>query len=131
MGTIVAADAVDRGAVTRSDAATTGQWITGRLSGGTRLEPKTIQAMASVADACQHRKNTVITQALIKGSCSVESARTALTQADKVGPVIPTAERGDVLGWFLQIDPALGCDGLTMLTPADHRKVRPRRTVQG
>ncbi|WP_188838981.1 HNH endonuclease signature motif containing protein [Flexivirga endophytica] len=118
VGTIVAADAVDRGAVTRSDAATTGQWISGRLSGETRLEPKTIRVMASVADACQHRKNTVITQALLKGSCSVESARTALLQADKVGPVIPTAERDDVMGWFLQIDPSLGCDGLTRLTRA-------------
>ena len=74
--------------------------------------------MASVADSCQHRKNTVITKALITGSCSVESARTALTQADKVGPVIPTAERDEVLGWFLRIDPALGCDGLTTLTRA-------------
>ncbi|WP_188836320.1 HNH endonuclease signature motif containing protein [Flexivirga endophytica] len=116
VGTIVAADAVDRGAVTRSDAATTGQWIAGRLTGGTRLEPRTVRAMASVADACQHRKNTVITTALLEGSCSVESARTALAQADKVGPVIPTAERDEVLGWFLQIDPALGCDGLTKLT---------------
>ncbi|WP_414655741.1 HNH endonuclease signature motif containing protein [Flexivirga sp.] len=80
------------------------------------VEPRTLRAMASVADACQHRKNTVITQALLAGSCSVESARTALTQADKVGPVIPTAERGEVLGWFLQIDPALGCGGLTKLT---------------
>ncbi|GAB3491997.1 HNH endonuclease signature motif containing protein [Flexivirga lutea] len=46
----------------------------------------------------------------------MESARTALTQADKVGPVIPTADRDEVLGWFLQIDPGLGCAGLTLLT---------------
>ncbi|MFC6707655.1 HNH endonuclease signature motif containing protein [Flexivirga alba] len=127
VGAIVAADAVDRGAVTRSDAATTGQWISGRLSGETRLEPKTIRAMASVADACQHRKNTVITQALLKGSCSVESARTALIQADKVGPVIPTAERDEVLGWFLRIDPALGCDGLTRLTRAIIDRFAPEK----
>ncbi|MGN6412406.1 DUF222 domain-containing protein [Flexivirga sp.] len=57
-----------------------------------------------------------MTQALRQGSCSVESARTALTQADKVGPVIPTADRDEVLGWFLQIDPGLGCAGLTLLT---------------
>ncbi|MFC6705435.1 HNH endonuclease signature motif containing protein [Flexivirga alba] len=127
VGAIVAADAVDRGAVTRSDAATTGQWISGRLSGETRLEPKTVRAMASVADACQHRKNTVIGRALLKGSCSVESARTALLQADKVGPVIPTAERDEVLSWFLQIDPALGCDGLTRLTRAIIDRFAPEK----
>lgn len=114
--TVVTADAVDRGAVTGSDAATTGQWLAGHLADGVPVEPQTIRVMASVADACQHRKNAVITRALQDGSCSVESARTALLQADKVGPVIPTAERGDVLGWFLQIDPALGCDGLRKLT---------------
>ncbi|GAB3494351.1 hypothetical protein [Flexivirga lutea] len=120
VATLVTADAVDRGVVSPSDAATTSQWITGHLTGqqggGVPVEPRTIRAMAAVADACQHRQNTVITHALRQGSCSVESARTALTQADKVGPVIPTADRDDILGWFLQIDPGLGCAGLTLLT---------------
>ncbi|MGN6415728.1 hypothetical protein, partial [Flexivirga sp.] len=67
--TLVAADVVDRGVVSPSDAATTSQWITGHLTaqaahgqgGGVPVEPRTIRAMAAVADACQHRKNTVIT----------------------------------------------------------------------
>ncbi|MFC6707247.1 HNH endonuclease signature motif containing protein [Flexivirga alba] len=116
VATVVTADAVDRGAVTKSDAVTTAQWMASRTRDGVPVEAKAIRVMASVADACQHRKNTVIGRALLKGSCSVESARTALLQADKVGPVIPTAERDEVLGWFLQIDPALGCDELTKLT---------------
>ncbi|MFC6704333.1 HNH endonuclease signature motif containing protein [Flexivirga alba] len=127
VGAIVAADAVDRGVLVGSDAANASQWISGRLTGGTRLEPKTIRVMASVADACQHRKNTVIGRALLKGSCSVESARTALLQADKVGPVIPTAERDEVLSWFLQVDPALGCDGLTKLTRAIIDRFAPEK----
>jgi hypothetical protein len=130
VGTIVAADAVDRGVLVESNAATTGQWISGRLAGGTRLEPKTVRAMASVADACQHRRNAVIGQALLEGSCSVESARTALTQADKVGPVIPTADRGEVLGWFLQVDPALGCVGLTQLTRRIIARFAPEQLSQ-
>ncbi|WP_460599994.1 HNH endonuclease signature motif containing protein [Flexivirga lutea] len=115
VATLVAADAVQRGVLLRSDAANTAQWL-GKHIEGVPVEPKTVRAMASVADSCRDRKNTVIKGALLEGACSVESARTALTQADKVGPVIPTAERDEVLGWFLQIDPALGSAGLTQLT---------------
>ncbi|WP_189428332.1 DUF222 domain-containing protein, partial [Flexivirga endophytica] len=114
--TLVTADAVEQGCLLRSDAANTAQWVAGHLADGVPVEPKTVRAMASVADACRDRKNAVITQALRDGSCSVESARTALTQADKVAPVIPTAEREEILGWYLQLDPALGCAGLTQLT---------------
>ncbi|MGN6414207.1 DUF222 domain-containing protein [Flexivirga sp.] len=113
--TLVAADAAERGAVDRSDAATTAQWLGAHVV-DVPVEPKTVRTMAAVADACRARKNTVIGQALRDGSCSVESARTALTQADKVGPVIPTADRDEVLGWFLQVDSSLGCAGLTRLT---------------
>ncbi|MFC6704993.1 HNH endonuclease signature motif containing protein [Flexivirga alba] len=130
VATVVTADAVDRGAVTKSDAATTAQWMASHARDGVPVEPKAIRVMASVADACQHRKNTVIGQALLKGSCSVESARTALLQADKVGPVIPTAERDEVLSWFLRIDPSLGCDGLTRLTRAIIDRFAPEKLSQ-
>ncbi|WP_446665347.1 DUF222 domain-containing protein [Flexivirga sp. B27] len=114
--TVVAAEAVDRGVLLKSTAASTAQWIGQHVADGVPVEPKTVRMMAAVADKCRERKNTVITQALRDGSCSVESARTALHQADKVAPVIPTAGRDEVLGWFLQIDPSLGAAGLTLLT---------------
>ncbi|HWC22808.1 MAG TPA: DUF222 domain-containing protein [Flexivirga sp.] len=116
VATIVTSDAVGRGTVEKAPAATTSQWLMGHLAGGVPVEPKTVRAMASVADACRARKNQVIARALRDGACSVESARTALTQADKVGPVIPTADRDEILGWFLQLDPALGAAGVTQLT---------------
>ncbi|HWC21497.1 MAG TPA: DUF222 domain-containing protein [Flexivirga sp.] len=116
VATIVTSDAVGRGTVEKAPAATTSQWLMGHLAGGVPVEPKTVRAMASVADACRVRKNSVIARALRDGACSVESARTALTQADKVAPVIPTADRDEILGWFLQLDPALGAAGLTQLT---------------
>lgn len=116
IATLVASDAVDRGAVSESDAATTAQWLGAHRPSGVPVEPKTLRAMAAVADACWHRKNDVIAAALRDGSCSVESARTALSQADKVAPVIPSADRGEILGWFLQVDPELGAAGLTQLT---------------
>ncbi|WP_446665620.1 DUF222 domain-containing protein [Flexivirga sp. B27] len=114
--TLVTADAADRGAVRESDAATTAQWLGGHVGDGVPVEPKSVRMMAAVADKCRDRKNTVIAAALRDGSCSVESARTALHQADKVAPVIPSADRDEVLGWFLQIDPCLGAAGLTLLT---------------
>lgn len=113
--TLVACDAVERGAVAESAAANTAQWLGAHVD-DVPVEPRTVRTMAAVADACRNRKNTVITQALRDGSCSVESARTALTHADKVAPVIPSADRGEVLGWYLQIDSSLGCAGLTQLT---------------
>ncbi|HWC22118.1 MAG TPA: DUF222 domain-containing protein, partial [Flexivirga sp.] len=116
VATVVTSDAVERGTVEKAPAATTSQWLMGHLADGVPVEPKTVRAMASVADACRARKNSVIAAALRDGSCSVESARTALTQADKVAPVIPTADRDEILGWFLQLDPTLGAAGLTQLT---------------
>jgi hypothetical protein len=114
--TLVTADAVERGALIESNAANASQWLAAHLTGDVPVEPKTVRAMASVADACQAPKNAVVAAALRDGTCAVESARTALRQADKVAPVIPTAERGEILGWFLQVDPALGAAGLTQLT---------------
>jgi hypothetical protein len=116
VATVVTTDAVDRGAVADSDAVTTCQWLSRHVAAGVPVEPKTMRAIAAVADACLAPKNQVIAAALRDGSCSVESARTALTQADKVAPVIPTADRDEVLGWFLQVDPSLGAAGLTQLT---------------
>jgi hypothetical protein len=114
--TVVTADAVDRGVLLRSNAANTNQWLAGHVTDGVPVEPKTIRTIASVADACLARKNQVIAAALRNGTCSIESARTALTQADKVAPVLPTADRDEILGWFLQVDPSLGTAGLAQLT---------------
>ncbi|GGB33535.1 hypothetical protein GCM10011492_25200 [Flexivirga endophytica] len=128
--TLVASDAVTRGVLVGSDAATTAQWLGGQVR-DVPVEPRTVRVVASVADACRDRKNTVITAALREGSCSVESARTALTQADKVAPVIPTAEREEILGWYLQLDPALGCAGLTQLTRQIIARFDPDKLSKG
>lgn len=125
--TVVTADAAERCAVTESDAANTSQWLSSHTADGPPVEPRTLRAMATVADACLARKNAVIASALRGGSCSVESARTALAQADKVAPVIPTADRDEILGWFLQADPALGTTGLTQLTRRIIARFAPER----
>jgi hypothetical protein len=58
----------------------------------------------------------VIAAAVAQGSCTVSTARAALTHADKVAPVVPFADRGEVLSWFLQLDPGLGVRGVQALT---------------
>ncbi|GAB3494249.1 HNH endonuclease signature motif containing protein [Flexivirga lutea] len=125
--TVVTADAAERCAVTESDAPNTSQWLSAHAADGPPVEPRTLRAMATVADACRARRNTVLAGALREGSCSVDSARTALAQADKVAPVIPTADRDEILGWFLQVDPALGTTGLTQLTRRIIARFAPER----
>jgi hypothetical protein len=61
--TVVTTDAVQRGALIESDAANTSQWLAGHLTGGLPVEPRTVRAMAAVADACQAPKNAVIAAA--------------------------------------------------------------------
>ncbi|NNG38249.1 DUF222 domain-containing protein [Flexivirga sp. ID2601S] len=114
---VVTADAVDRGTVAGSTAANTTQWVCRHAeASGVPIEPGEAKSIAVVAEACRERKNAVIAAAVARGSCTVSTARAALTNADKVAPVIPSADRGEVLAWFLQLDPALGAKGVQALT---------------
>ncbi|NNG40347.1 DUF222 domain-containing protein [Flexivirga sp. ID2601S] len=114
---VVTADAVDRGTVASSIAANTTQWVCRHAeASGVPIEPVEAKTIAVVAEACRERKNAVIAAAVARGSCTVSTARAALINADKVAPVIPTADRGEVLAWFLQLDPALGARGVQALT---------------
>lgn len=110
-------DARDRGAIASSTAVSTSGWVAERAAAaGHPVDPRDAHTIAVVAEACSERRNAVIARAVCVGSCTVSAARTALTQADKVAPVLPVASRDDVLAWYLQIDPALGAKGLTTLT---------------
>ncbi|WP_343036754.1 HNH endonuclease signature motif containing protein [Flexivirga aerilata] len=108
---------MDRGTVAGSTAANTTQWVCRHAeASGVPIEPAEAKSIAVVAEECRERKNAVIAAAVRQGSCTVSTARAALSNADKVAPVIPTADRGEVLAWFLQLDPALGANGVQALT---------------
>ncbi|NNG38903.1 DUF222 domain-containing protein [Flexivirga sp. ID2601S] len=114
---VVTADAVDRGTVAGSTAANTTQWVARHAAAaGVPVEPAEAKSIAVVAEACREPKNAVIAAAVAQGSCTVSTARAALTNADKVAPVVPSADRGEVLSWFLQLDPSLGVKGVQALT---------------
>ncbi|WP_265445459.1 HNH endonuclease signature motif containing protein [Flexivirga meconopsidis] len=114
---VVTADAVDRGSVAGSTAANTTQWVCRHAAtAGVPVEPAEAKSIAVVAEACREPENAVIAAAVRQGSCTVSTARAALTNADKVAPVVPFADRGEVLSWFLQLDPSLGVKGVQALT---------------
>ncbi|NNG38529.1 DUF222 domain-containing protein [Flexivirga sp. ID2601S] len=117
LATVATVEAVDRGTVAGSTAANTTQWVCRHAeASGVPIEPVEAKSIAVVAEACRERKNAVIAAAVARGSCTVSTARAALTNADKVAPVIPSADRDEVLAWFLQLDPALGAKGVQALT---------------
>ncbi|RNI25284.1 HNH endonuclease signature motif containing protein [Flexivirga caeni] len=140
VATLITAEALIRGDVSRSDSANATRWVTGHVPafdepaeetglGGDAeansaraqrvpVEPATLRRIAAVAQECQHRKNDTVTAALRAGNCTVESARTTLAHADKVMPVLPGTEHDQVLAWYLSLDPSLGARGLTQLTRA-------------
>ncbi|WP_148043438.1 hypothetical protein [Flexivirga caeni] len=80
------------------------------------VEPRDVKTMAVVAQAYGDRRNAVVVDAVREGSCTVAVARAAVSNADKVAPVLPGASRDELLGHFLQLDPALGSRGVSALT---------------
>ncbi|WP_265445686.1 HNH endonuclease signature motif containing protein [Flexivirga meconopsidis] len=117
LATVATAEAVDRGTVAGSTAANTTQWVCRHAAAaGVPVEPVEAKSIAVVAEACREPKNAVIAAAVARGSCTVSTARAALTHADKVAPVVPSADRGEVLSWFLQLEPSLGVKGVQALT---------------
>ena len=115
--TLVAADAAQRGVVRDSTAASTAQWVRGAATGsGSVVEARDAYTIAAVAEACRETRNSVIADAVRDGTCTLAAAKTALRAASKVAPVIPTADRGEILGWYLQLDPSLGAAGVNALT---------------
>src|SRR5579875_1571134 len=117
VATLVTSDAVDRGMVAQSDAASTQQWVLGAAAAaGCVLEPREAHTIATVAEACRERRHEVLAAAVGDGACTLAVAKTALNAAKKVAPVLPDADRGEILGWYLQLDPALGTAGVDALT---------------
>ena len=115
--TLATADAADRGTIHASPSASPTAWIIDQAAeSGHPIEPRDAHTMAVVADACRQRRNTVIRRALHDGTCTLPAARTALTQSDRIAPVLPASTRDEVLAWYLSLDPALGTRAQHQLT---------------
>ncbi len=95
----VTAEAVDRGVVRSSRAAGTTAWV--RQNAGV-TEPGRAHAVASVAEATLERGTESLAAAVWGGGVSVGHAHTILRESRKVLPVLPGADRSEVLGYYLQ-----------------------------
>lgn len=117
VATLAARFAGERGDVDSSDAANTTQWVANCAdSAAAPLDVRDAHAIAFVADACQGENAGVVTHALRSGTCTPSVAKTALQESAKVEPIVPEVDRDQVLGWFLDLDPASGARGRTILT---------------
>lgn len=80
------------------------------------LEPVHAYRIAKVATACVQPKNVLVHQALQAGEVSTTCANLALKHAEKVMPLLPTASRDDVLGYYLALRPDVGVRAIRELT---------------
>lgn len=117
IATLVARLAAGVGDVRASDAANTTQWVAACAdTAAAPLDVRDAHAIAYVADACQGENAGAVTDALRSGTCTPAVAKTALQESAKVEPIVPEADRDQVLGWFLDLDPASGAHGRGILT---------------
>lgn len=92
------AEAVGRGTVQASRAASPADWV--RRQGGV-VEPGRARSVAVVAEASLEPGTASLQQAVWGGGVSVDHAAVALEESAKVLPLLPGADRSEVLGHYL------------------------------
>ena len=119
LAAVATTEAVTRGVVATSTAADAGGWVAaciaeagsaGSLGGGEGgppsvviAEPAVCRRIGAVATGCAEPRNRVVADALAAGAVTVQCARVALREVPKVLPVIPGADREEVLSWYLAL----------------------------
>lgn len=105
-------EAVQRGVVASSQATDAAGWVAHVASGA---EPGVTRRVGAVATGCADPRNQRVTDAVAAGAVSVSCAYVALREAPKVLPVIPSAEREEILSWYLALSDS-GSRALRALT---------------
>ncbi|UIJ33683.1 HNH endonuclease signature motif containing protein [Allobranchiibius sp. GilTou73] len=120
LAAVATTEAVTRGTVANSTATDAGGWVAacvteagsaGSLGGGAEgcapsaivAEPAICRRIGVVATGCADPRNRVVADALAAGAVTVHCARVALREVPKVLPVIPGADREEVLSWYLAL----------------------------
>lgn len=80
------------------------------------LEPSHAARIAKIATACREPRNHVMGDALASGAVGLPACKGALDAVEKVMPVLPTATRDDVFGWFLALPAGSGVRAVRELT---------------
>ncbi|MBO1754505.1 HNH endonuclease signature motif containing protein [Allobranchiibius sp. CTAmp26] len=117
LAAVATTEAVTRGTVAHSTATDAGGWVAacvteagaavGTSESGTPnrvvAEAVVCRRIGVVATGCADPRNSVVADALAAGVVSVHCAQVALREAPKALPVIPGADRDEVLSWYLAL----------------------------
>ncbi|NYJ74365.1 HNH endonuclease signature motif containing protein [Allobranchiibius huperziae] len=104
LAAVATTEAVTRGVVANSTATDAGGWVGACVAESEGVaEPAVCRRIGSVATGCADPRNRVVADALAAGVVTVHCARVALREVPKVLPVIPGAERDEVLCWYLAL----------------------------
>ncbi|MBO1754430.1 HNH endonuclease signature motif containing protein [Allobranchiibius sp. CTAmp26] len=97
---LVTAEALSRGTVANSTATGAPAWVARQAVGA---EPTVVRRVGAVGVECADPRNDVVAEALASGSASVPAAAAALREVPRVLPLLPTADRDDLLGRYLSL----------------------------
>ncbi|WP_052590262.1 HNH endonuclease signature motif containing protein [Luteipulveratus mongoliensis] len=99
------AEALERGVVRESQAASPAQWVAAHAG---RLEPGEASRVATVAAAVNQPDNVLLREAVAAGACSARAAQVSLRELGKILPVLPGFARQECLAYFVQVAAAGG-----------------------
>ncbi|WP_052593188.1 HNH endonuclease signature motif containing protein [Luteipulveratus mongoliensis] len=99
------AEALERGVVRESQAASPAQWVAAHAG---RLEPGEASRVATVAAAVNQPDNVLLREAVASGACSARAAQVSLRELGKILPVLPGFARQECLAYFVQVAAAGG-----------------------
>ncbi|UIJ34241.1 HNH endonuclease signature motif containing protein [Allobranchiibius sp. GilTou73] len=112
LAAVATTEAVTRGVVANSTATDAGGWVgacvaesnaAGMAGAPVTAEPAVFRRIGAVATGCADPRNRVVADALAAGVVTVHCAQVALREVPKVLPVIPGADRDEVLCWYLAL----------------------------
>ena len=106
LAAVATTEAVTRGVVANSTATDAGGWVAACVTDAgisVAAEPAVCRRVGVVATGCADPRNRVVADALAAGVVTVHCARVALREAPTVLPVIPGADREEVLSWYLAL----------------------------
>ena len=130
---LATAEALTRGTVASSTATGAPAWVARNAAG---LDPVVVRRVGVVGVECADPRNRVVAEALAAGTSTVAVAVVTLREVPRILPLLPTAERDDLLGRYLSLS-GHGTRTLRELSTrivgeyAPERLVREEETQQG
>ena len=97
---LATAEALTRGTVASSTATGAPAWVARQAVG---VDPVVVRRVGVVGVECADPRNGVVAEALAAGTSTVPVAVMALREVPRILPLLPTAERDDLLGRYLSL----------------------------